>query len=1102
MKGKSRNNRFLQGQTLIIALIILFVLLIIGFVFLGILNRNIIQANTAQQRSLSADLADAGVRYVQEQLLNNPQGADWRPAPTLPLIIEDGSNPPNIYSYPAAPPPNNKPLYAIDPDYYWLRPASLQQSTSTPTSSGFYLSGLPPFNQVDMGGPDGLGPFSRVQFKNGRALIRVRYAPSDIDITANNNDYGPLRQPGLAHMYLIIESVGRPGLLNPNDPTSVPAITNVPNSSPYVNSYNNAVMYQYFPTEAALQGAESVWAQVDNQFVESRKLMAFASIGIIDHLLFITNKDGSQNTIGVGIPTDLGVSDPGNPTASPMPKMILGTQLPYPNSGLPQIPGTDLPGGGGIYVNGNATFYGNIIANLNQTLGDAICVAGTITQGTDASGANPASIQMNVYSGATTELYGPAPTATKPPLVFGNTASYTTPFTVGGPMSSADPSFTTGPPGAGELYRDGVSATDANLQPRGVPTKAPPSILHIDPDTNNNRYLTLTRDSGPIGSAGYAGQYGHGLGVYVNNPADLQVQNDTNGHIIANGAESLFYDFLNPDNGQPGNAWQGPYYVPPGAYLQLEPDGFFITLDNQQTWKDSNGNDSGLSQIRYRIGNLSGQSQNYIVDTLTPNVDVNAAYGSINFANGQPFNGVLFFEGNVRVRGTIPTSCPLTVVSMGNIYIEGSITKGIYNANTNMPGIISHLPTTGIALLARDYVVVNTTQFFGPGPNPVTPGPTQNPPAVNPIDMAPAPGSQIGLLTELLLDPDNSQTGQPNNLDPQFWTWFSGEYRTGTGGTQAETTNMLFTWTKDNSSAANAYVSLDIDEGVGSWNYLFPQPDGQPNDLVYDLGLESYQVYNKFESADFPFLVPNNVSTLGAANYAPNTNAVGGAFAGLPEVSTPFTLHPPSNTPNGAAGDLYVGRTAIVPDDIRIEAVMYAEEGSFFIIPGDWFNTNNNDTRTNYTTGGSNDLQRLTDYGNSPYIPFYQEPLDVKITIEGSINENLPAPVSQQAQMYQKWGWIPAYHGATSELIPSVHNDKADGFDVYATTGTPASYVPNLYLKYDPNLGTGRMGGFEPSTTNGPLRPNPQDPTGLSMLPPLPCLPVSPTLFYFGEVNP
>ncbi len=1097
MKGKSRNNRFLKGQTLIIALIILFVLLIIGFVFLGILNRNIIQASNAQQRSLAADLADAGVRYAQEQLLNSPLGADWRPAPTLPLVIEDGATPPNIYSYPAKPPPNNVPLYADDPDYYWLRPASLQQSTSTPTSSGFFLSGLQPLNQVDMGGPDGLGPFSRVQFKNGRALIRVRYAPSDIDVNAGSTDpasyYGPLRQPGLAHMYTIIESVGRPGLLNPNDPTTVPQLTNLPAVSPYVNA-NNAVMYQYFPTEAALQGAESVWAQADNQFVQSRKLMAFASIGIIDHLLFITNKEGSQNTIGVGIPTDLGVSDPGNPTASPMPALVMGNGLPYTNSGLPALNGSNLPGGASIYVNGNVTFYGNIIANVNQTLGDAICVAGTITQGTDSVGANPASIQMNVYQGLN-EIWGPSPTAQHPatPLVISSDSSN------GGPMSSADPAFNTN----NGVYRDDATTPDASLQPRDVPTKQPPSILHIDPDTNNNRYLTITRDSGPIGSAGYAGQYGHGAGVYVNNSADLQVQNDPNGHIIANSTESLFYDFLNPDNGQPGNAWQGPYYVPPGAYLQLEPDGFFITLDNQQTFKDMNGNDSGLSQIRYRIGavTVNNQQQNYIVDTLTPNVDVNAAFGSINFSLGQPFNGVLYFEGNLRVRGSIPTSCPLTVVSMGNIYIEGSITKGIYNANSANPGIIAQLPTTGLALLARDYVVVNTTQFFGPGPNPVTPGPA-NPPSIDPIDMPPALGSQIGLLSELLLDPDHSQSGQPNNLNPSFWTWYSGEYATGPSGTSPETTNMLFTWTKDNSSAAETYVSLDVDEGVGSWNYLFPQADGQPNDPVYTLGLESYQVYNKYESANFPFLVPNNVSTLGVANYSPNTNTSAGAFGGMPEVSTPFTLHPPANTPNAPAGDLYVGRTAIVPDDIRIEAVMYAEEGSFFIIPGDWYNTNYNDTRANYLSGGSNDLQRLTDYGNSPYIPFYQEPLDVKITIVGAINENLPAPVSQQVQMYQKWGWIPAYHGASGEQIPTVHNDKADGFDVYATSGTPATYVPNLYLKYDPNLGTGRMGGFEPSTTNGPLRKNPQDPTGLSMLPPLPCLPVSPTLFYFGEVNP
>jgi len=1120
MKGTIRINRYLRGQTLVIALIILFVLLIIGFVFLGILNRNILQANTAQQRTLAADLADAGIRYCQEQLLNNPKGADWRPAPTLPLVIEDGSNPPNVYSYPTLPPPNSKALYAIDPDEYWTRPGALRVGGGSPPSAQYYLQGT---NQYDMGGPDGLGPFSRIQFKNGRALIRIRYAPTDLDITAgfgSNTDayYGPLRQPGLAHNYLIIESVGRPGLLNPNDPTSVPTLLNVPDSSPYVNSYNNAVMYQQFPSQLALQGAVSVWAQVDNQFVQSRKLMALASIGIIDHALFVTNKENSVNTIPIGYPTDLGVASIG-PTGGavqpPTPQMVIGTPATGTTNGelvsalnppiLNPSPYPNFPGGGSIYVNGNATFYGNIVANVNQVLGDAILVAGNITGAVDLSGVNPASITFNVYQGQAT-----APTTTYTLQDGGTSPAVVGPVSSNGTISPSGAGFTT----LNLLYRDGSQSLDNNLQPRAVTPKQPPSILHVDPDTGFNRYVTLTRDSGVVGSAGNSGQYGHGSGVYVNNSADQQIQNDSNGHMSAGASDAMFYDFLNPNNNQPGSAWQGLYYVPPGAYLQLEPDGFFISLDGaaqgQQTWKDSLGNDSGLSQLRFRIGTVNNVP--YIVDTLTPNVDINAQYSTINFATyGRPFNGVLLFEGNVRVRGSIPTFSPLTVVSMGNIYIEGSITKGIIDTTGTSLAFIPSLPTTGIALLARDYVVLNTTQFFGPGPNPVVEkNSVQNPAGMNPVVLSAAPNSQIGLLTEFNLDPDNSVSGQSNNQSPGFWSMYAGEYQTTPTG-QSELSRFIISQTMDDGPNSNAYVSLDIDEGgVGTWNYLFPQPDGSFG-AVYQLGEETYQRYSKFETNDFPFLTPTNISTLGTGgsspltqarvNYAPNTNADAASpplYTGLPGVSTPLTLHSPAQTPNGAANDTLIGRFAITPHDVRIEAVMYAEEGSFFIIPGEWFNPQSGDTRANYTTN----LARLDQFGNGPDVPFYQEPLDVKITIDGSINENLPPPVSQQVEMDKKWAWIPWMHGASNELIPTVHDYVDATHGVYNGL---TYYAPNLFIRYDPNLGTGRIGGYTPSTVsnlNPPLRLNPQDPTQLSMLAPLPCLPVSPTLFYFGEANP
>ena len=111
------------GQTLIIALLILGVLLIVGFVFLGLISRNIATQVRSNQRSVGNDLAEAGVRFAHGQLLRN--SADWRIALT-----------PGV---------SNR-----DPDYELLK----------------------------AGGPDGLGNYGRVNFDQGRALVRVRYGPS------------------------------------------------------------------------------------------------------------------------------------------------------------------------------------------------------------------------------------------------------------------------------------------------------------------------------------------------------------------------------------------------------------------------------------------------------------------------------------------------------------------------------------------------------------------------------------------------------------------------------------------------------------------------------------------------------------------------------------------------------------------------------------------------------------------------------------------------------------------------------------------------------------------------------------------------------------
>jgi hypothetical protein len=1041
-----------RGQTLIIALIVLFVLMILGFVFLGIINRNILQANRSQQRSLAGDLAQAGVRYAHAQLLNSELGADWRPTATA-LLNATGNN-------------------TIDPDAYYLRPRDTNTSLS--------LRGTLP----DYGGPDGLGAFARVKFTNGRALIRVRYAPSDVDFLQDTSS-GPLRNPGKAHNYIIIESIGRPGALNENDPTTT------------LNA--GTVQYKGFASQASFLSGINALSTRDNSFAESRKLIAFASIGLLDSARFITNINHVSRTAEIGSPLQLGVTAFDDTPA-------VGDNLSH-EVHVPQIFGgstvgvgnVPIFGNGSIYSNADLKIHGTVEALVNVALGEGIFCAGKfVTEGSiDPANAGDAKLVLDVYNrGGAKTTYN---------------------------LNQA--ALQTGDTHSGAI-RDGVAGTDASGNPRGIPYKTPPNILQVDPATGFNRFVSMSRDSGDIEGGGNSGLYGHGRNVYVNNGADIQTQRDENGRQIAGSSEALFHDWLNPNTGQPNSGWQGPYYVPVGAYLQLEPDGFIITRDSrapadQRTWKTPAGTDSGLTSLQFKISpfdRLQPNAPRYIINTLTPGVNINAASPAYNL--GQPFDGVVFFEGNVRVRGMIPTDTQLTVVSLGNIYIDGSITKGVIDRTG---ALINTASSSALALLAKDYVAVNTTQFFGPETHRIVEkSSSQNPNALNPIVLSTANGA-IDLITEFLLDSENNPGSAPTG-----WTAYAREYRqwndpsSNTGA--AIDTRMLLTHTMDDGPAPFSDLSLNINYGLSSsnYNYYFPQPAGG-NDVIYQMGGENWQRYARFESKGFPLV---QIGASGQTTQPPqitSTSAQGsyGLNVGLPSSFTFF----PNNRGFDPTNDYLLARSAIVPQDVRIEAMLYAQEGSFFVIPGPWFNPNPNDRRDQYgNLPGTNDTEkneaRLQDYGNSPEVPFYGEPLDVRIVVYGAINENMPPPMSQQAEWLKKWGWIPREHGKSAavnagtgatiaELIPWVHVPRNAGYDL-TTRPTPSGgqtvddalskylYVPNLIVQYDPMLATGRVGGYNPS--NPAVRA--ADDAGLSTLPPMPRLPVSPVLSYFGEVSP
>jgi hypothetical protein len=94
----TRPYRFTErGQTLVIALLVSFVLLVLGGVFITVIARNILNVQQARERLRADYFAESGLQFAIDQLVRSEFGADWRPIP------DNITNP-------------------DDPDFFWLKP--------------------------------------------------------------------------------------------------------------------------------------------------------------------------------------------------------------------------------------------------------------------------------------------------------------------------------------------------------------------------------------------------------------------------------------------------------------------------------------------------------------------------------------------------------------------------------------------------------------------------------------------------------------------------------------------------------------------------------------------------------------------------------------------------------------------------------------------------------------------------------------------------------------------------------------------------------------------------------------------------------------------
>ena len=337
---------------------------------------------------------------------------------------------------------------------------------------------------------------------------------------------------------------------------------------------------------------------------------------------------------------------------------------------------------GGARINGGLALTGGVsLPDLDATTGETVRVSGLMVA--------PAAVAK-----ATISTSG-APTT---PVALAN--------------GSNDAAF----PGAGvptDLVSDGADRLQFN--PSGNRDVAPFTPPDFSSGAGATRYRELTRNSNSL-VAGQpdAATFGFGEGLYINNPSDRErvfdtatgkLRDMTQPELVrmwlsrrADGTDdttSSFQRVASPLASTATNASLEEQHLRGWvAADEFHARGALVELFNDAS-------DGNKPKVAVTLDSRSDNSTAGPNNALGP-VDAKAwrdatgatQSGVYRRVFAWPTNGVLFAEGNVRVRGEV-TGVPhsLTIVSQNNIYIDGSVGAG----------------TRKVLLLARKNVVANPT---------------------------------------------------------------------------------------------------------------------------------------------------------------------------------------------------------------------------------------------------------------------------------------------------------------------------------------------------------------------------------------------------------
>ncbi len=600
-----------------------------------------------------------------------------------------------------------------------------------------------------------------------------------------------------------------------------------------------------------------------------------------------------------------------------------------------------------------------------------------------------------------------------------------------------------------DVFSNDSTAAVAQVQPTTPTSQTWPSQLQVgvgrrveapplesyESGTGVARWDRLTRYSGnditiTVGGQSVrlnSGELGYGAGIYVDNEGQRE-------------------DFRTAANAwfRP-ETWGGRQYIPNGCIVELyahypdeldatKPPAVAITLTDGSTWVDpGTGASTGKRTMVYDFPDKQGT-------------------WSLSGTNGPaPKNGVIVCEGNVRIYGRLPAPAVgstadynLTVVSRGSIYVDGPLLR----PSDYQDGIAEDSPrNTRVALLAHDNVVINPTTL-APGLVPGMAAPPFTSSASAPADpywTLDATGTRaIGLRAAVCRQPDGSAPppiatlsvlDADGNLDDGL------PARTSVLLARTRATIGLTPVAPPATLAAPALLAYDTPGSTGVFMPVYFADWANLGRAVYSATPFEYRP-DELSVDPANFNADPAAGTMGVPSYVYLAGGVNLANGSNPETRS----------------DVIVKNVKLERDlgylpglEFPVNALMYAERGSLYVIPGDWFDERASSAAAMRDAKGTTTVvqaqQRYARYRRYNY----------RVSIKGAIAVNTLPSLNEVGDWTAKWAY-PTSDSATNLL---------------------ASYDAVQY-RYDWGLRAA-------STRPNALR--------------LPYLPASPGLIHIGEEN-